>query len=599
MLTTDGDVGCWGRNQDGELGLGNTDNFGDESDETMSDLPFLVFPSGVDVVAVSPGHFHTCILSAVGDVYCFGNNVHGATGSGVNSIVGDDESLTDLAPVALPGNAKASTIACSELQTCAVMVDNQLICWGNGQYGSHGQGNTQSLGNTPSTVPSALPPIKLPGGETVKSISPGAGGFCVILGNDRGFCFGRGEMGAMGQGNLNNVGTQGGTMSNFSPIQFSNPAATVQAIDIGMGHACAMLDNGEITCWGGHAQYGAIGGTCSPDFNPTPSILDPLEFPEGETVVDFSVGNWHTCFAFESGGISCIGRNRYGQLGMGDTLDRGCEGGETLATLDPIGVPSTDIDIETVVVNAGDALTNGQTVIEVAGTATDLGRVSLGQDDLAAALVISAQDSLVVSGISFTGDNVFTTAGETTTDSTHTTAIVLADDVGAGTFTATVTIEGNFADFSFDIQVIVTPCGNSRTTPDDGEQCDDGNLADGDGCSSTCQFEACGDGAVDMAAGEFCDDGNVGNNDGCTACKPDDGMLCSGAPSDCVPFCEAGYVVEDDVTFQSIVASSGVRLTGTTDVTASCSKNGLLAYADQQLHLCIGGSWLALASESA
>jgi cysteine-rich repeat protein len=50
------------------------------------------------------------------------------------------------------------------------------------------------------------------------------------------------------------------------------------------------------------------------------------------------------------------------------------------------------------------------------------------------------------------------------------------------------------------------------------ESCDDGNLNNGDGCSSTCQLPKCGDGTVDT--GEECDDGNTTNGDGCSStCK--------------------------------------------------------------------------------
>lgn len=50
-----------------------------------------------------------------------------------------------------------------------------------------------------------------------------------------------------------------------------------------------------------------------------------------------------------------------------------------------------------------------------------------------------------------------------------------------------------------------------------GEQCEDGNLVDGDGCSSLCQIESfvCGNGKVDR--GEQCDDGNTIPGDGCSA----------------------------------------------------------------------------------
>ncbi len=51
---------------------------------------------------------------------------------------------------------------------------------------------------------------------------------------------------------------------------------------------------------------------------------------------------------------------------------------------------------------------------------------------------------------------------------------------------------------------------------DAGEECDDGNLLDGDGCSSTCLREdvPCGNGVLDP--GEECDDGNRRSGDGCS-----------------------------------------------------------------------------------
>jgi cysteine-rich repeat protein len=63
-------------------------------------------------------------------------------------------------------------------------------------------------------------------------------------------------------------------------------------------------------------------------------------------------------------------------------------------------------------------------------------------------------------------------------------------------------------------------CGDGHL--DAGEQCDDGNVGSGDGCSYVCTTETppppapcCGDGHVD--AGEQCDDGNTTSGDGCSA----------------------------------------------------------------------------------
>lgn len=60
-------------------------------------------------------------------------------------------------------------------------------------------------------------------------------------------------------------------------------------------------------------------------------------------------------------------------------------------------------------------------------------------------------------------------------------------------------------------------CGNGVVQS--GEQCDDGNTASGDGCSSTCQSESitpvCGNGV--LQSGEQCDDGNTLSGDGCSS----------------------------------------------------------------------------------
>jgi cysteine-rich repeat protein len=56
-----------------------------------------------------------------------------------------------------------------------------------------------------------------------------------------------------------------------------------------------------------------------------------------------------------------------------------------------------------------------------------------------------------------------------------------------------------------------------------GEECDDGNTDDEDGCSSTCVEEYCGDGVLQSGMGEECDDGNTDDGDGCSSnCKEED-----------------------------------------------------------------------------
>ena len=71
-------------------------------------------------------------------------------------------------------------------------------------------------------------------------------------------------------------------------------------------------------------------------------------------------------------------------------------------------------------------------------------------------------------------------------------------------------------------------CGDGNVDPD--EQCDDGNVADGDGCTAACRLERCGNGVRDP--GEDCDAGAANGTDECcdVACRvvdPDGDGLCT------------------------------------------------------------------------
>ena len=87
-------------------------------------------------------------------------------------------------------------------------------------------------------------------------------------------------------------------------------------------------------------------------------------------------------------------------------------------------------------------------------------------------------------------------------------------------------------------------CGDGNL--DSGEECDDSNNVDGDGCSATCKIETppapvCGDGNLD--SGEECDDGNNISGDGCSAtCKNEGGPapFCGDSKKDSGEECDYG-----------------------------------------------------------
>jgi len=72
----------------------------------------------------------------------------------------------------------------------------------------------------------------------------------------------------------------------------------------------------------------------------------------------------------------------------------------------------------------------------------------------------------------------------------------------------------------------------SNGTVELGEQCDDGNLVDTDGCRNGCVWARCGDGVV-RAHVEECDDGNTSSADACSSsCQS-----CSGVTEDGTGHC--------------------------------------------------------------
>ena len=117
-LKLDGTVKCWGRNNEGQLGRGTTQNI-------SNDFPTAVKFAG-SVVAIAAGGYHTCALLAGGSIQCWGRNDEGQIGD-----------ATGANPISAPTNIRnfatvpALGIAAGGYHSCAVMSDGTAMCWGN------------------------------------------------------------------------------------------------------------------------------------------------------------------------------------------------------------------------------------------------------------------------------------------------------------------------------------------------------------------------------------------------------------------------------------------------------------------------------------
>jgi len=133
-LTSAGGVKCWGRNDYGQLGDGTT------SGSTPVDV--IGLNSGVS--AVSAGDYHACALTSAGGVKCWGNNGAGQLGNGTTS-----DSSTPVDVIGLSSGVGA--ISTGWGHTCAVTALGGVICWGSNGAGELGTG-TRGASLTPTDV---------------------------------------------------------------------------------------------------------------------------------------------------------------------------------------------------------------------------------------------------------------------------------------------------------------------------------------------------------------------------------------------------------------------------------------------------------------
>ena len=90
---------------------------------------------------------------------------------------------------------------------------------------------------------------------------------------------------------------------------------TDTTLSAGVSHTCAILDNGSVSCWG-EGSSGQLGDGTASDIT-TPTLTNSLG--TGRTAVALSSGMYHTCAILDNGDVSCWGEGTSGQLGDGTT----------------------------------------------------------------------------------------------------------------------------------------------------------------------------------------------------------------------------------------------------------------------------------------
>jgi cysteine-rich repeat protein len=283
---------------------------------------------------LATGAMHTCTLLDTGKVRCWGEGALGRLGYGSQVDIGDNETPSTAGDVDLGGTVVQ--LAAGRDHTCALLDTGAVRCWGHGGYGQLGYGNINNIGD--NETPASANTVNV--GGTVIQISAGAIHTCALLDTGAVRCWGYGRSGQLGYGDTNNIG------DNETPASAGdvNVGGTVIQIAAGYTHTCALLDTGNVRCWGdgGYGQLG-YGDTNNIGDNETPASAGDVNV--GGTVVQVAAGYAHTCALLDTGAVRCWGAGSSGRLGYGNINNIGDD--EPPANAGNVDVGGTVIQVAT------------------------------------------------------------------------------------------------------------------------------------------------------------------------------------------------------------------------------------------------------------
>lgn len=230
----DGSARCWGTAQGGRLGYGNRDDV-----LSAKDAPPVPVGGPVRDIETGPTGV-TCALLQSATVRCWGQNVQGVLGYGTATDVGSTNTPADVGDVALPG--KAVQVAVGTAHVCALIEGGTVRCWGFGEEGRLGYKLEGNIGD--DETPDAGKDVDV--GGKVTAIVAGDAHTCALLDSGAVRCWGIGRNGRLGYGSDESIG------ETRAPAQAGDVAigGKAKALAAGPAHTCALLESGEVMCWG-------------------------------------------------------------------------------------------------------------------------------------------------------------------------------------------------------------------------------------------------------------------------------------------------------------------------------------------------------------
>ena len=186
-ISMNGAARCWGAAAQGQLGYGNTDLFSNATNFGKN----VDLGTGFIIESASLGKQHSCFLSTSRQIKCFGSNTNGKLGLGDTENRGDDisEMGDNLSAIDLGDDFSPKQIALGAEHSCALSINSTVKCWGENLYGQLGYGDAENRGDETGEMGDNLEEIDFADFLPVRIV---AGGYhsCAISGAKEMLCWG-------------------------------------------------------------------------------------------------------------------------------------------------------------------------------------------------------------------------------------------------------------------------------------------------------------------------------------------------------------------------------------------------------------------------
>lgn len=266
-LRTNGSVYCWGQAEYGQLGNGTTGPGGTGTVWSAAVRVRQGSGSLENVVAIAVGYQHSCAVKRGGSVWCWGDGQFGQLGDGQS---GAGHHRTKAVRVKRGGGflTNASGIAAGGFQTCVRRADRSAWCWGFAENGQLGDGTT---GDAITHIRTKAVQVRRGSGALTRVTSIGAGSYhsCARRSDGSAWCWGDGRYGQLGDGTTGDAATHL-RLTAVRVRRSASPFTDVRRLEGGVSHTCAVRADHTMWCWGAdsHGQLGR--GSRDDDAHPFP-----------------------------------------------------------------------------------------------------------------------------------------------------------------------------------------------------------------------------------------------------------------------------------------------------------------------------------------